>query len=141
MRLHWFVSNIVQGEAGSAHTQDLQALRAESQASIEQLRAAHQNTIDGIKADHQAALDSQVKALEKKLQSRDLELKATQEDLSKAKSALAASVPELESIKAQLDEARRASEVVATSVSADQIAEVERLHRYGCYMITFLSLF
>jgi chromosome segregation ATPase len=118
-----------QGHAGSAHSQDLQALRAESAATIVQLRAAQQSTIDELKAEHEAALDSQVKSLEKKLAGRDLELKATQDDLIKAKTALAAASPEIESLKAQLQNASRDADSIAASVGADQTAEIERLAR------------
>jgi chromosome segregation ATPase len=111
------------------HSEDLQALRVESAATIEQLRTAQQSTIDELKAEHEAALDSQVKSLEKKLAGRDLELKATQDDLAKAKGSLAATAPEIESLKAQLQAASRDAESIAASVSADQAAEVERLVR------------
>jgi chromosome segregation ATPase len=107
----------------------LQALRAESAATIEQVRAAQQTTIDELKAEHAATIESQVKSLEKKLAGRDLELKATQDDLAKAKANLANATPELEHLKAQLEAATRDTEAIAASVSADQAAEIDRLAR------------
>ncbi|KAG1757715.1 hypothetical protein EDB19DRAFT_1891426 [Suillus lakei] len=102
-------------EAGDVHGEDLQALRAESQATIEQLRTAHQSTVDGLKADHEDILASQVGDLEKKLSNQSLELRATQDDLAKAKDIA----------RAQLEDARVA--FVAASASADQASEIDRL--------------
>ncbi|KAG1784095.1 hypothetical protein EV702DRAFT_1057328 [Suillus placidus] len=112
-------------EAADVHGEDLQALRAESQATIEQLRNAHQSTVDGLKADHEDVLASQVNDLEKKLSNQSLELRATQDDLVKAKAALESSRSDTESLKAQLGDARAA--FAATSVSADQASEIDRL--------------
>jgi len=112
-------------DAGEIHGQDLQALRAESQATIEQLRAAHQSTVNDLQVEHETALESQVGALEKQFNGLSLELRATQDDLSKAKAALDASRGEGESLKAQLEDAR--ANFIAASANADQSAEVERL--------------
>ncbi|KAG2350224.1 hypothetical protein BDR05DRAFT_869163 [Suillus weaverae] len=112
-------------EAADVHGEDLQALRAESQTTIEQLRTAHQSTVDGLKADHEDVLASQVGDLEKKLSNQSLELRATQDDLVKAKAALESSRSDTESLKAQLGDARAA--FAATSVSADQASEIDRL--------------
>jgi len=115
----------IQGEAAELHGQDLQALRAESQTTIEQLRAAHQSFVSDLQAEQRATLESEVTALEQKLSSQGLELRATQDDLAKAKSALEAARLASEDLGTQLDDARAA--VVAASVSADQAAEIERL--------------
>lgn len=112
-------------EAAHMHGEDLQALRAESQTTIEQLRTAHQSTVDGLKADHEDVLASQVGDLEKKLSNQSLELRATQDDLAKAKAALESSRSDTESLKAQLEDARAA--FVAASASADQASEIDRL--------------
>ncbi|KAG2075044.1 hypothetical protein BDR04DRAFT_1006665 [Suillus decipiens] len=112
-------------EAAHIHSEDLQALRAESQTTIEQLRTAHQSTVDGLKADHEDVLASQVGDLEKKLSNQSLELRATQDDLAKAKAALDSSRSDTESLKAQLEDARAA--FVAASASADQASEIDRL--------------
>ncbi|KAF8846250.1 hypothetical protein BDN67DRAFT_960954 [Paxillus ammoniavirescens] len=112
-------------EAGETHGQDLQALRAESQASIEQLRAAHLSAVDALQAEHEAALESQVGDLEKRLNNQALELRATQDDLSKAKAALDASRTEIESMNTQLEDAR--ASLLSACASADQATEIERL--------------
>ncbi|KAG2154706.1 hypothetical protein DEU56DRAFT_376039 [Suillus clintonianus] len=112
-------------EAGDVHGEELQAFRAESQATIEQLLTAHQSTVDGLKADHEDVLASQVGDLEKKLSNQNLELRATQDDLAKAKAALDSSRSDTESLKAQLEDARAA--FVAASASADQASEIDRL--------------
>ncbi|KAG2044988.1 hypothetical protein BDR03DRAFT_848058 [Suillus americanus] len=112
-------------EAADVHGGDLQALRAESQTTIEQLRTAHQSTVDGLKADHEDVLASQVSDLEKKLSNQSLELRATQDDLAKAKAALESSRSDTESLKAQLEDVRAA--FVAASASADQASEIDRL--------------
>ncbi|EGO05170.1 hypothetical protein SERLA73DRAFT_82651 [Serpula lacrymans var. lacrymans S7.3] len=112
-------------EAGSAHGEDLQGLRAESQATIEQLRSAHQSTIEGLKAEHEEVIQSTVGDLDKRLNSQALDLRATQDDLAKAKAALDASRAESESLKAKLEDARAA--FISASASPDQAAEIERL--------------
>jgi DNA repair exonuclease SbcCD ATPase subunit len=119
---------IFQNEAGEAHGQDLQKLRAESQATMEQLRTAHQSTIDDMKNEHTNLLDSQVKALEKQINNQTLELKATQDDLAKAKAALEASRAEVESLKGQLDEAKAAA-LVEPPPDPALVAEIEGLTR------------
>lgn len=117
----------IQAEASDAHSQDLQALRNQSQAAIDQLRAGHQTSLDSLKAEHQAALGSQVKTLEKTISNQALELKATQEDLQKAKSAYATSLSELESLRVQLEEFARSTENSAAASSAEHSVEIQRL--------------
>lgn len=116
----------MQNEAASAHSLDLQALRADSQATIDQLRAAHQTTIEGLKAEHQAALESQVKTLEKQISKQSIELKATQEDLAKAKGALTSATAELESLRIQLDEARAVAAAVDKTDKDEVIARLQK---------------
>lgn len=117
---------LVQNEAGDVHSQDLQKLRAESQSAIEQLRSAHQVTIDELKTEHQAALEGQVKALEKQLATQALELKATQEDLAKAKANAATVTQELNNVTAQLEEARS---LVASLDKSDKDEVIAKLNR------------
>lgn len=114
----------MKGEAGSVHSQDLQALRAESQATIEQLRAAHQSTIDGLIAEHKTSLENQVKVLEKQISNQTLELKATQEDLAKAKGSLVSASQEVDLLKTQLDEARQ---ITAAVDQTDKDEVIQRL--------------
>lgn len=100
-------------------------LRAESQATIEQLRAAHQSTIEGLQAEHAAALESQVSVMEKKLNTQSLELRATQDDLSKGKATLETLRAENESLRAQLEDTR--ANFTAVSANTGQATEIERL--------------
>src|SRR5215471_12314335 len=118
----------MKAEAGNAHGQELQAFRAESHASIEQLRTAHQTALEDLKAQHAEALELQAKEEEKKLSNLNLELKATQDDLFKAKAALNIAQAEMESLMAQRDEARAEVEAAAAvPVPPDLSAEVESL--------------
>jgi chromosome segregation ATPase len=117
----------VQNEAGDAHGQDLQTLREKSDAAIEQLRSSHQTTVDGLKTDHEAELASQAQTYQKQLSSQSLELKATSEDLAKAKAALDSSLREVEALKAQLDETRQAAQTAANAAASDKDADIARL--------------
>jgi conserved oligomeric Golgi complex subunit 6 len=107
----------------------LQALRVQSQEMVEELRQSHQNITDGLKKQHDSELAEQTGALQKKLASQALELKATQDDLSKAKSAVAAAVSEVEAIRTQLEHAQQSATALASSSSSEQVAEIERLLR------------
>ena len=120
---------MAQSDAGDAHAQELQALRENSDGSIEQLRTSHQTTVEGLKVDHEAALASQAQTFQKQLFTRTLELKATSEDLAKAKATISASLQEVESLKVQLDEARRVAQATASAADADQNAEITRLKK------------
>ena len=120
---------MMQSEAGDAHSQDLQTLREKSEGAIEELRTSHQATVEGLKVDHEAALDSQAQTFQKQLSNQALELKATGEDLAKAKATLSAALQEVESLKAQLDEARRAAQATASAAEADRNAEIARLNK------------
>ncbi|GBE78236.1 predicted protein [Sparassis crispa] len=113
-------------DAGSVHSHDLQGLRAESQATIEQLRAAHQSTIEGLEADHEAAIETQVKTLENKMSNQGLELKATQDDLAKAKAAYTVASQELESLRVQLDAARQIAAAVDQTDKDELIARLTK---------------
>jgi chromosome segregation ATPase len=120
---------VVQSEAGDVHAQDLQALRENSDGAIEQLRTSHKATVEGLKVDHEAALASQAQTFQKQLSNQALELKATSEDLAKAKATINVSLQEVESLKVQLDEARRAAQASASAADADQNAEIIRLNK------------
>jgi len=115
-------------EAGEAHSRDLQSLRAESQATIEQLRTAHESSIEDMKNEHASILDSHVNALQKQINSQTLELKATHEDLVKAKATLEASRVEVASLAVQLEEAKAAA---SAEIPPDPAVteEIERLNR------------
>lgn len=116
---------LLQHAAGAAHGQDLQALRAESQTTIEQLRTAHQSTIDDLNKEHGTLLESQVSALSKQISNQGLELKATQDDLVKAKAALEASRAEVTNLTAQLNTAKVSAAGAALDPAIAE--EIERL--------------
>jgi hypothetical protein len=118
-----------QAEAGAVHSQDLRALRAESESTLEQLRSAHRSATEGLKAEHTTTLDVQVKELEKKLSNQAVELKATQDDLGKAKASLEVANSKLENVKKQRDEAVKEAAEIAATRPPGQAEEIERLKR------------
>lgn len=75
-------------------------------------------------AEHQAALDSQIKALDKQIASKTLELNATREDLAKAKAAAVSATQELETTKAQLEESKQ---LIASLDKSDKDATIAQL--------------
>ena len=97
-------------------------MRATSEASIEQLRGSHATALEEAKTSYEAALQDQVNTLERSITSKKVELQATQDDLAKAKAALAASLPEIEALRAQLEEAK----VAATSIALDMLSYQSR---------------
>ncbi|KAF9650037.1 hypothetical protein BDM02DRAFT_3185728 [Thelephora ganbajun] len=116
-------------EANVKHGIDLQALRAESAASLEQVTQFHESTVNNLKAEHAAILEEQTGDLSKQISKLTLELKATQDDLAKSKATLVASAHELESLKAQLEVARATAEVLASSAPLDRTVEVNALKK------------
>ncbi len=105
----------------------MQVLREKSEEATEQLRSSHQATVESLKIDHEAALASQAQTSQKQLSSQALELKATTEDLAKAKTTLSTSHQAMEMLKAQLDSARQGALVAASTAAANQNAEIEHL--------------
>ncbi|KAI0307708.1 hypothetical protein B0F90DRAFT_1621431, partial [Multifurca ochricompacta] len=116
-------------EAGDAHGQDLQTLREKSEVAIEQLQSSHLATVEGLKAEHEAALASGAQTFQKQQSSLTLELKATSEDLAKAKATLSASLQEVETLKVQLEETRQAVQAAVSAAAADQDADTARLNK------------
>ncbi|KAF9787336.1 hypothetical protein BJ322DRAFT_717960 [Thelephora terrestris] len=116
-------------EANSKHGVDLQALRAESAASLDQVTQFHENTIRDLKAEHTAILEEQTGDLSKQISKLTFELKATQDDLAKSKAALDTSARELRTLEDQLEVARATAEIVASSATPDRTAEVNRLKK------------
>ncbi|KZP10531.1 hypothetical protein FIBSPDRAFT_801088 [Athelia psychrophila] len=113
-----------QHTAGAAHGEELLALRAKSQASIEELRSAHQSNLEDLKKEHAALLESEVKSLEKRISTQRLELKATQDDLAKAKAGLEASRAEVANLTGQLQVAKVSASAEPDTAIAE---EIERL--------------
>ena len=96
---------------------------------IEQLNAAHKSYVEDLKAEQQAELDAKVKALDKTISNLNVELKATQDDLSKAKASLVAAAEESEKLKKQVEDAEKLAAGAATSSSEQHATEVLRLTR------------
>jgi conserved oligomeric Golgi complex subunit 6 len=117
-----------QREANTSHQEDLSALRSQSHSSLDALKAGHAAELANLKTDHTNELDNLTKNYEKQLSSRALDLKATQDDLAKAKASLDTSRREIEKLTAQRDEARNGLDALA-SAAPDQAGEVARLMR------------
>jgi conserved oligomeric Golgi complex subunit 6 len=119
----------LQSEAGADHAVELQKLRAQSQETMDQIRAAHDNTIQEHQAAHEEVLSTSSKSLEKKLNSAGLELRATRDDLAKAKANLTAAQNEVAALSVQVNQLKETLTAVrvATSSDAGRAAEVEKL--------------
>ncbi|KAG5718799.1 Laminin-like protein epi-1 [Termitomyces sp. T112] len=114
-------------EAGDVHAHELQALRASSTASIEQLQATNRSALEDIKTEHTNLLDSEVSRLEKIIATLKLDLKATQDDLVKAKTGLETARAEVRNLTQQRDDARASAS--SASDSAAQVEEITRLSK------------
>lgn len=101
----------------------------QSQETIEELIASHQAQINELRSEGLATLEEQVSALEKTIHSKNIELKATQDDLAKAKAALSATVPEIEALNKQLAEAKVSASSIASTVSAGHAEEIRKLSK------------
>lgn len=110
------------------HSKDLNEVRTNLQATAEQLRAQHDLAMESLRAEHTELLESQSKALEKRIQNLTVELKATQDDLAKAKGLVESSQAELISLTSQRDEARNAAAngVEPSLELADEVARLAR---------------
>ena len=76
--------------------------------------------------EHEATLHSQVSTLEKQIASQALELRATQDDLAKAKSNFATVSQDFENTKSQYEEARR---VITSLDKSDKDETITQLSR------------
>ncbi|KAF8973876.1 hypothetical protein BDZ97DRAFT_1912331 [Flammula alnicola] len=113
-------------EAADVHSLELQAFRASSNATIEEIKSANKVALDSLKADHASSLDTEVNGLQKQISKLKLELKATQDDLAKAKASLEVSHSEVGALTKQRDEARAQAEAAPT-LSPEQATEITRL--------------
>jgi len=104
----------------------LQTLRSGSSSSIEQIQEANHVALEELKAEHASLLESEIGGLNKQLSKLNIELKATQDDLSKAKAALEASRAEVVTLTKQRDEARAQAEA-APALSPEHADEITRL--------------
>lgn len=116
----------IQNEAGAAHAQELQNLRAESNATIAQIQNQNKSNLESLQNDHAAELESASKSYNKQINNLNLELKATRDDLAKSKAALEELRQELEAVKEQRDAAKAAASAAPTT-SPEHAAEVARL--------------
>ncbi|KAF9475626.1 hypothetical protein BDN70DRAFT_908060 [Pholiota conissans] len=115
-------------EASSAHAQELQAFRASSNATIEEIKSANKIAFDTLKADHASSLESELNDLQKQINKLKLELKATQDDLLKAKASLEASRSAVNSLTKQRDAALAQANAPPTTYP-EQADEIVRLRR------------
>ncbi|KAF5384927.1 hypothetical protein D9615_001404 [Tricholomella constricta] len=114
-------------EAGEEHAQELQSLRAGSSSSIEQIQAANQLALEELKSEHASLLNSEVNHLEKFIANLKLDLKATQDDLAKAKTALESSRADVIILTQQRDDARAlAATIPDSSAQAEEVARLSK---------------
>jgi chromosome segregation ATPase len=116
----------LQSEAAHAHGLELQELRANSSSTIIQLQEVNRNSLEELKAEHASALETEVGSLNKHLNKLKLDLKATQDDLAKAKTSLEASRGEIESLIQQRNDARAQADATP-AINPEQAAEFSRL--------------
>lgn len=96
---------------------------------MERVTQSHESTIKGIEVEHATILEEQTSSLKKRISKLTLELKATQDDLAKSKTALDTSARELKSLEAQLEVTRETAEVLASSATPDRTEEVNTLKK------------
>jgi DNA repair exonuclease SbcCD ATPase subunit len=82
--------------------------------------------LEELKAEHASTLEIDVGSLNKHINKLNLELKATQDDLAKAKTSLETSRGDIESLTQQRDDARTQADA-APAVNPEQAAEFSRL--------------
>ena len=82
--------------------------------------------LEALKADHQSTLENESNSLNKQISKLTLELKATQDDLSKTKAVLEVSRAEMDSLSKQRDEARALVDAAPT-LSPEYAEEIARL--------------
>lgn len=121
------------GEASEAHGLELQELRAKSHASIEELSASHKLTLESLRADHATALGDHNRELEKQGTQSTLDLKATRDDLAKAKNALEGARAEIATLTLQLEQAQAVTPAEPIP-SPEQEAEIKRLQEESAYL-------
>ena len=96
---------------------------------MDQLVESHKNRLDSLSAEHSAILESKVKTLEKTISNQALELKATQDDLAKAKAAIVASNNDRDLWKRKAEDAERALAASSESSASAHAEELQRLTR------------
>ena len=96
---------------------------------MDQVRAAHETTITELNAAHEDTLSTSSKSSEIKLNSVMVELRATQDDLAKAKANFAAAQNEVDALSTQVNQLKEALDTAQTAASSDasRAAEIEGL--------------
>ena len=96
---------------------------------MDQVRAAHEATVQELNTAHEEALSTSSKSLEQKLNSVGVELRATQDDLAKAKANFAAAQNEVDALTTQVNQLKEALDTAQAAASSDagQAAEIEQL--------------
>jgi hypothetical protein len=113
----------------AAHAQELSVLRGQSEAALTELQNSHKITVDDLKASHESTLDETTKTSEKLISNLKIELKATQDDLAKAKASLASTQAEIDSLKIQLQESQHAVEQAASTSADSHAADLEQVRK------------
>ena len=93
---------------------------------MDQIRAANQSALEDLKAEHASSLETETSRLEKQINTMKLDLKATQDDLGKAKAALESARGESENLTRQRDEALAAAASIPQK-SPEHVEEMARL--------------
>ncbi|EEB98235.1 hypothetical protein MPER_02296, partial [Moniliophthora perniciosa FA553] len=114
-------------EGGEIHKQDLAVVRSKFDETADQLKSNHNSTWKDLRTEHAELLETQAKNFEKQINKLTLDLKATQDDLAKAKAAADSSRIEIESLTAQRDAARAAAEAGEAAPSLAASEEIARL--------------
>ena len=115
----------MQIEATHVHSLELQELRSNSNLAIQQIQEANRHTLEELKAEHASGLENEVGGLNKSINQLKLELKATRDDLVKAKASLEGSRSEIESLTQQRDDARAQADA-APVINPEQAAQISR---------------
>lgn len=115
-----------QDQAMEIHGQDLQAVRTRFDDTTAQVKRQNESSLQELKNEHAAALEDERKQFTKQISNLNLDLKATQDDLTKSKAAADGLRSEVSSLKTQLDAAKQAMSD-SSGPSAAVIEEMERL--------------
>lgn len=97
---YWLI--FFENTADAEHKIELQKLRWQSDATIEQITSANREALHDTQASLSAEADERVEKLQKRLSEAELELQATQEDLHKSKLSLSGKCIELEAVTLQV---------------------------------------
>ncbi len=96
---------------------------------MDQVRASHETIVNELNAAHEEAVSTSSKSSENKLNSVGLELRATQDDLAKAKAKFASAQNEVDALTTQVNQLKEALDTTQAAASSDdrRAAEIEEL--------------